>query len=387
MGKKVRITLDLIRRRVTEGISSAEEVVFQLWVIQSKDHEKFYEQTEKYFKNSSSYTPTPSRTDQEWKRLEIRMDQLDRRKTLVLRYGSVAFIAASVLIIFLITIFQNKTTTEVADNALTPGSEKATLILDNGKEIELSKNEEINIGKKQHIIVIDNTLKYDEATTKKLTFNTLKVDRGETFSLSLSDGTKVYLNSQTALRYPIAFNGNVRSVEILEGEAFFDVVEDISKPFQISINNQIIEVLGTSFNVSAYRDEDYIQTTLVEGKVKVYEATNPESSQIILPNEQLTFDIQTGLYVKKKVNPINYTSWVDGIYYFEDTELQEIMKILSRWYNYEVFFSDTSLAETRYGGKIQRMESLNSLISMIERTNDIQFVIENNTIEIKPLKK
>ena len=387
MGKKVRITLDLIRRRVTEGISSAEEVVFQLWVIQSKDHEKFYEQTEKYFKNGSSYTPTPSRTDQEWKRLEIRMDQLDRRKTLVLRYGSVAFIAASVLIIFLITIFQNKTTTEVADNALNPGSEKATLILDNGKEIELSKNEEINIGKKQHIIVIDNTLKYDEAKTKKLTFNTLKVDRGETFSLSLSDGTKVYLNSQTALRYPIAFNGNVRSVEILEGEAFFDVVEDISKPFQISINNQIIEVLGTSFNVSAYRDEDYIQTTLVEGKVKVYEATNPESSQIILPNEQLTFDIQTGSYVKKKVNPINYTSWVDGIYYFEDTELQEIMKILSRWYNYEVFFSDTSLAETRYGGKIQRMESLNSLISMIERTNDIQFVIENNTIEIKPLKK
>lgn len=383
MGPRVRISLDLIQRRITEKITPSEEIIFQLWITQSDAHSQFHKRAEKYFLNGSNYNSTPDRTKQAWIQLERSLDRLNKRRTLIITYGTVASIAASVIIILLFNIFQNNTTEIVADTALTPGREKATLILDNGKEVELDKNKEIKISKKQSISVDNNTLKYEEIKVKKLTFNTLKVSRGETFSLNLSDGTKVYLNSQTVLRYPVQFADDLRTVELLEGEAFFEVAKNKSIPFQIISNNQTIEVLGTSFNVSAYSDENFIQTTLVEGKVQVFETLNPDTPQILQPNEQLTFDKQIGSYVKRTVNPSLYTSWKDGIYYFEDVELQEIMKILSRWYNYDVVFIDSSLANTRFGGKLKRMDSLNNLLSLIGATSDIQFEIENDTIYIQ----
>ncbi|TKG91133.1 DUF4974 domain-containing protein [Puteibacter caeruleilacunae] len=383
MQPRVKISLELIKRRITEEITPSEEVIFQLWITQSEDHSQFYNRAEKYFQQGPHYKASPERTKQILRHLEKRLERLNNRRKLIRTYGAAASIAASILIVLSLIFFQNKAPEAVADSALTPGTEKAVLILNNGKEIELDKNKKIKIDKKQSAKVIDNTLKYEDIKTKKITYNTLKVNRGETFSLHLSDGTKVYLNSQTLLRYPVQFSEDSRSVELLEGEAFFEVTKNPSKPFRITSNNQTIEVLGTSFNVSAYSDEDYIQTTLVEGKVKMFNPTSPEKEEILLPNEQITVSKNGGIYLKKTVNTINYTSWKDGVYYFNNASLKDIMKTLSRWYNYEVVFADTTLANVKFGGKFERKENLNNLLDFITTTTDIQFNTENKTIHVK----
>ncbi|MFV0592909.1 MAG: FecR family protein [Draconibacterium sp.] len=368
---------------MTEQITPEEEVIFQLWFTQSGEHVQFYQQAEHFFIHGSQYIDTNLRTEKAWKDLDKRLHRLDNTyRTRNRVYKIVASMAASLLIVFFIHSLLFNNSDKVAESVLMPGKEKATLILNDGKEVVLDKNQEIEISNKQRASVEDNTLKYKSSKVKKIAFNTLKVNRGETFKVKLSDGTTVYLNSQTVLRYPVQFNEEKRIVELVEGEAFFAVARDTTKVFQLISNNQTIEVLGTSFNISAYSDEDFVRTTLVEGKVKIHESFNTHEPQFLLPNEQFILDKKTGSFIKKEVNPVIYTSWKDGIYYFDDATLEEIMKTLSRWYNYNVMFSDSLKAQTRFGGKLKRMESIDKLLSMIENTNNIHFEITDNTIKV-----
>jgi transmembrane sensor len=386
MEERVRISLKLIERRVMDRLSSGEEVVFQLWIEQSQDHQDFYQKAVRYFENDSRRKMTSEMRDKAWWRLEKRLEQLHiGNKRVALRRTLAAVVAACVVVVvainFLLPFDEPSSVSEVVFN---PGVERATLILDDGREVELDGNKEIEVGDERKVSVKGNVIQYESHAAKRKVeeYNTLKVSRGETFSLFLSDGTKVYLNSESKLRYPVEFIGDFRSVELV-GEAFFEVKEDKAKPFIVTTQNQQIKVLGTAFNVAAFEGEAYIMTTLVEGSVTINEISKPEYSHLLIPNEQIVFSVEDGGFEKHTVNVMNYTSWKDGVFEFENMNLASIMSQLGRWYDFEHEFLNNNYREMCFTGGIKKSESLRTLLEMIEKTTDIHFTLKGEIILIE----
>ena len=174
-----------------------------------------------------------------------------------------------------------------------------------------------------------------DGATKEIGYNTVNVPYGGTYTVELCDGTKVYLNSGTTLEFPSRFDGKVRSV-ILKGEAYFDVARNVSKPFVVEVDEMKVKVLGTSFNVKSYVDEPGVYTTLVEGSVAILRDGQPEKK--IKPGEQAYYNKGVGTLSIAEVDVNEFTSWKDGVFYFKDIALEEILRIVSRWYDLEVFY-------------------------------------------------
>ena len=179
----------------------------------------------------------------------------------------------------------------------------------------------------------------------------------------LSDGTRIWMNAESLLRYPTSFIGEKREV-FLEGEAFFEVAKDAKHPFIVHTNRHSVEVLGTSFNISAYPDYK-VYTTLAEGRIKVSTA---KVSVVLNPDQQAAY---------------LFTSWAKGNYEFRNTSLSEIVAQLSRWYNVDIYFKNESLKDKRFAGIIFRDEELNFAIEVIERVSNVHFTREEETIYIE----
>ena len=217
--------------------------------------------------------------------------------------------------------------------------------------------------------------KSEEKGTEEIKYNTLSVPRGGEFHLILSDGTKVWLNSESTLRYPIHFS-TIREVS-LTGEGYFEVAKD-KAPFIVTIrDNKKVEVLGTKFNISAYTDNP-IYTTLVEGKVKV---SQEKSFFILSPNQQAMF-LDNDSFNIMEVDAELYTSWTNGLYKFHSTRLSDIINQLSRWYDVDIQFKDKQLMDRRFTGAISRNNELGYAIYLIEKISNVKFITENDTIYI-----
>lgn len=321
---------------------------------------------------------------QAWKRLQKKKS---RRQIRRVTYTSVA-VAASFLLIFTLAYtslshnFPHKETelSAVTDSFPEMGSKKATLTLDDGKEIDLGTKEgniestegTIAVSKPNEALVYQDTKK---ETPKTLKYNTLTVPRGGEYLLVLADGTKVWLNSESSLHYPVSF-ADKREVA-LTGEAYFEVAKDSKRPFIVSMAGNKVEVLGTKFNVSAY-PENRIYTTLAEGKVKIY---NHERSVTLLPNQQAAMH-GTGDIKVENVDARLFTSWSQGMYEFRKTELGDIAAQLSRWYNVDICFNDEKLKHKRFAGVIFRNNELSFAIEVIEKVSNVKFIRENNKIYI-----
>ncbi|MFV0266554.1 MAG: FecR family protein, partial [Draconibacterium sp.] len=203
-----------------------------------------------------------------------------------------------------------------------PGSSKATLILGDGRNVVLDSVNFMSLTELDGTAINKNEgeisySKSDEDIVKKAVYNILNVPVGGEYRLTLSDGTKVYLNSMTSLKYPVQFGPDKREVE-LTGEAYFEVVKNAAKPFIVSTSELKVEVLGTSFNVNAYEDSENTVTTLVEGRVKLLNALNDGEEQILQPNEQAVMDKLSGKIVTSNVDVSNYIRWKDGQLVFYD---------------------------------------------------------------------
>lgn len=262
-----------------------------------------------------------------------------------------------------------------------PGVKKAQLVLSTGERIELGKDahdlsikeESVNIENKNQSL---NYTSLDKAGDK-LDYNQLLIGRGEEYKLVLADGTKVWLNSESKLTYPTQFANNIREVE-LEGEAYFEVTKNLKAPFIVKTKQMNVEVLGTSFNVSAYQDEEHMKATLVEGSVKIATNFGTSESRIIKPNEQAVFDINTNRVEIKQVDAQVYGRWREGVFAFDEDNLEEIMRKLSRWYKIKVFYQDNEARTYQFSGKLPRFENCNNLLEMIEKTTNVRFEIKNN---------
>ncbi len=269
-----------------------------------------------------------------------------------------------------------------------PGSQKAELILADGKVMDLEKANEKALIKEQDGTLISNTgtsLVYDVSSkieSAEITYNSLVVPRGGEFELVLEDGTKVTVNSETRLRYPTQFASNERVV-LLEGEAYFDVSKDKDRPFIVRTQGVDVRVLGTSFNVSSYTDDESIKTTLVEGSVAVMDRNNQVKNILLKPGYQAIYSKEDKNLTAEKVNVELFTSWKDGRFVFDQSNLDDIMTRLSRWYDVKVFYQSTEVNTIRFTGSLKRYDSLDRLLRMIEKTNEVNFVLGEKTITVE----
>ena len=261
------------------------------------------------------------------------------------------------------------------------GSMKAQLVLANGKKVDLRPEISLQLEEEggTRILTSDNRVKYlgkdslaGQSTEVK--YNTLIVPRGGEFSLELADGTRVWLNAESRLRYPVAFTGKERKVE-MEGEVYFEVAKNKEKPFIVTVNGVDIRVLGTSFNVSAYQED--VVTTLVEGKVQLKKG----NEQVILsPNQQAIWSDDE--FRVKQVDARNFVLWKEGVFYFEDVDLETILDDMARWYNVNVFYMNPALKEMKFSVEIRRYGDINEILRRIEQTKRVKFEIKDRTINV-----
>jgi len=295
-------------------------------------------------------------------------------------------VAASVVLLISFGVLFNKekdslTTTPLNTSNIKFGTNKATLTLEDGSKIALEKGTTYqtknanSTGEK----ILYNILKNKKPTEIK--YNYLTIPRGGEYFVKLSDGTQVWLNSESQLKYPVAFiDGETRQVELLYGEAYFEVSPSTrhnGSKFEVLNNAQVIVVLGTKFNLKANVDDTQIYTTLVEGKVTVNTSI---VKQILKPNEQSKLHVENNSIEIVEVDVKEEIAWVKGDFVFRNKSLAEIMKVLSRWYDVDVEFQNESLKEVKFVGELSKHQDLEDILLLIKNTKDI------NAYEIKHKK-
>ena len=267
-------------------------------------------------------------------------------------------------------------------NVIQPGKPQAVLTLDDGEMLALGVQSDTLLQQADETILqMDSaSVSYHRFATdvqpgKQLSYNTLETPKGGEYTLTLSDGTKVYLNAMSRLRFPVSFGEGSREVE-LEGEAFFHVSK-AGIPFRVHTQGMMVEVLGTSFTLSAYPNELY-QTTLVTGSVEVrtdggeHCRLSPAQQASLLPGRE-------GIEVHT-VDTHFYTSWIEGKIQFRDQRLEDIMKTLSRWYDMKVVYADSTLKELRFGCNVDRYADITPFVQLLERTGKVRVRIHEKII-------
>lgn len=265
-----------------------------------------------------------------------------------------------------------------------PGGNRAVLRLANGREISLDDAAAGNLATQAGARITKSAgdeVIYESAAPGKaageVAFNVISTPRGGQFQVRLPDGTRVWLNAASSLRFPTRFDGSAREVE-LTGEGYFEVAKDAAHPFIVRSSGQHIQVLGTHFNVNAYGDGGLVRTTLMEGSVRV---NGPRESSMLAPGEQSQLNIRSGSMRKVKADVEQAVAWKNGNFLFNDTYLPDIMLQLSRWYDVEV--GGENFPRIRYNGGIPRSMQLSEVLKMLEETGNVKFQLVNNTITIK----
>lgn len=269
-------------------------------------------------------------------------------------------------------------------DSIAVGSDKATLTLEDGTQINLEKGKTLHT---KNIQSNGEKLEYDStnSSNSEITYNYLTIPRGGQFQLKLADGTLVWLNSESQLKYPVDFvEGMTREVELVYGEAYFEVsssTEHKGATFKVLNPSQEIEVLGTAFNVKAYRDETNIYTTLVEGEISIGVGT---TKKVLKPNQQSNVNLEHNNFTITPVNVAYEISWKKGFFSFKGKSLEAIAKVLSRWYDVNFIFSRPELKNVRFNGVLSKEETIEEILNSILTTNSIKtYEIKNKEITLK----
>ena len=297
-------------------------------------------------------------------------------------------IAASILLFLMTGLFAvNKLKKEPAkvqagNYDLAPGGNKAILTLADGSKVDLTtvKNGMLKAQAGSHIIKQNAQLTYSAVkndAAAAISYNTLTTPKGGQYQLTLADGTKVWLNAASSLKFPTAFSGGERVVE-LTGEAYFEVVHNSKQPFKVKTTDQTVQDIGTQFNVNSYADEDAAATTLVEGSVKIFAA---DGATMIKPGQQYLLKSNGIPEVKRDVDIDEVTAWKNGMFQFNNADIKTIMRQISRWYNVDVEYSGQVPAST-YHGRISRNSNASAVLKILELSG-INFTIEGRKIIIK----
>lgn len=267
---------------------------------------------------------------------------------------------------------------------IVPGSNKAMLTLVNGKVIVLDSAHNgmlasqggVHVYKTKNGRLVYDVSKYNTQPTDELTYNTISTPRGGQYQVVLPDGSKVWLNAQSSLKFPPRFTGKQRNVT-LEGEAYFEVAKDKMHPFKVSVNNTEVEVLGTHFNIMGYNDEDATTTTLLEGSVKIIKGN---TQQMIVPGQQAM--VKQDITVKN-VNVNEAVEWKNGNFNFAHEKLQSIMRKIARWYDVDVDYEGKTTSAT-FVGTVPRSQNITEVLKYLELTGLVHFKITERRITAMP---
>ena len=277
----------------------------------------------------------------------------------------------------------------VAEAVLEAGRSQAVLILAKGERIDLTSGRTDSLPGQVGVNVLRDSARgvvYErrEEQAENPEYNTLVVPRQGEFQVVLADGSKVYLNSESEIRYPTFFAGGERRV-YLKGEAFFEVTSDTSRPFIVNVGEMDVRVLGTRFNVNAYVPERAIRTTLVSGKVRVSDRED-KAAVVLEPGQQAVWK-KNGLTMRE-VDALAVSAWVDGKFYFEEgMTLEEITEQLQRWYDIDFFFASERVKHFVFAGMIKKEYAANEIFSIIEKAARVKFTVNGRTVAVSELKR
>lgn len=362
---------ELVRKYNRGQCTPEEEALLETWYVNKTElyHTELSEpEIESALQEVYTFLPKPAKKMRLWTRIAV----------------AAAAVAA---IVFGVWFYTNEIASSLKThrndvaykNDIAPGKNTAILTLANGKSFSLSEA-------KAGVVVGEDKLTYNDHTpvvNKRYLFNgqdegkntelKLSTPRGGTYQITLSDGTKVWLNAATSLTYTMVRNSKGERRVKLEGEAYFEVARDKRHPFIVSSNKQEVKVLGTHFNISSYTDDPNAKTTLLEGSVDV-------NGQILEPN-------QLAVNHNGKINvwPADIESamaWKRDEFSFNDEELGSIMKKIARWYDVEVYYEDPQMASAKFWGTISRFKNISDVLRMLEKTNKVQFKLEGRRIMV-----
>ena len=353
--------------------------------LKEKDHVELLDEIEAIRQKLSGQSYGEN-DEEEFLHLEKNIyEQKSRRMTL--RWS----IAAS--IILLVGLFVGRTINgvrdmheeqELAKNVMQPGTLKAVLMMADGKEVVLEQGQNLNIllNERVRVATSNRGIVYEEHGKGVVTeeYNKLTTPIGGEYSLVLSDGTKVFLNADSELKYPVEFSDGKRIVD-LKGEAYFEVHKDSLRPFVVRVNGAEVTVLGTSFNVNTYGDDGQIYTTLVNGAVRVSSVKNGQA-EVLKPGMQSVMDVQSGQLTVREVDVEPYVAWREGRFVFRAMTLDLIMRQLQRWYDFEVFYQNPELKDYEFRGVIKRDMDLDKVLSVIKVTTNVDFEVKGKVITI-----
>lgn len=265
-------------------------------------------------------------------------------------------------------------------NDIPAGSNKAYLTLANGKKLALTNSANGMLAEEAGIKITktaDGQLVYtiaDQGKKGGAGYNSIETPRGGQYQLNLPDGTKIWINSASTLKYPVSFASlKQRRVE-LSGEAYFEVAKDKTHPFIVKSGRQEIQVLGTHFNVNAYPDEQLIKTTLLEGAVKL------NKTVVLKPGEQSS--LMGEKFTVKEVNVNDVVDWKNGEFVFTNESLTSILKKVSRWYDVEIKYVNTPVNMPTFTGSVSRSENISGVLKMLEETSNVRFSIEGKQVNV-----
>ncbi|TAM96319.1 MAG: DUF4974 domain-containing protein [Chitinophagaceae bacterium] len=268
-----------------------------------------------------------------------------------------------------------------------PGGNKALLTLANGRTIildsvingSLTKQGNTNVVKVNNgLIKYSNQLTVGSRPQLAMQYNTIATPRGGKYEVVLPDGSKAWLNAASSLRFPVAFTGKTRTVD-LSGEIYFEIATQPQKPFIVKTDDMEVQVLGTHFDVNAYKDEKTIRTTLSEGSVRISDGGD---ALILKPGDQARLNRETGNMKAAPVNVEEALAWKNDLFYFNNTNIKEIMKQVARWYDVAIKYETPHLDDKNFSGIVSRYSEVNALLERLELTGTVHFKIEGRTIVV-----
>ena len=374
----------LLSKAFLGTLSEEEERALQQWRDESPENEQLYES-----EMNTGYIVQKSHDVARVNIVNGYMNVLLKRKrnVRVRRVRRIVSIAAGVVLPLLAVVLWYGTRERIEDvseqvaSVIRHGGVKAELVLADGTTRILGSEvtDSLLVQQGANIVVQNQGVSYRvDSSVVEERYNTLRVPRGGEYSITLSDGTIVYLNSESELRYPVNFVGRDRRV-YLSGEAYFDVVQDEAHPFIVDMGNSSVRVLGTSFDVRAYADEDEVLTTLVQGSVKF---SAGKEFVTLEPGKQAVLG-KSGSIETREVDTYLYTAWKEGVFAFKRQRLEEIMKVVARWYDVNIFWENVSQKEVTFTGKMKRYDDFSKVVEVLEMTGNTEFVIKENNIFIR----
>ena len=266
-----------------------------------------------------------------------------------------------------------------------PGSNKATLTLGNGSTVILDSTSGGSLGQDGGISIVkvgDGQVEYRQPVNiqhnKATVYNTITTPRGGQYQVVLADGTKVWLNSSSSILFPVEFNDTIREVQ-MTGEVYFEVARMPTKPFRVKVKENYINVLGTHFNVMAYDNELAINTTLLEGSLRV---ENKKSSSLLSPGQRAMTDASGSIRVIKDADVEEAIAWKSGFFQFTSADIKSIMRQVERWYDADVYYEGE--VKLHFTGQVSRSVKVSELLKKLELTNEVHFRIEGKRITVLP---